>query len=559
PRRGTRARNQHHDPGAFAEDPERLAPNPERAALGDFSASAECQTKSGASASAAAQPPSTETLARVLPESPAPGAPDPTTVAAGLPSVVVSHTSASTGYRIDPERGTVARAEALVRGISITIPAVGGQPAIVIRIDGAYSLAESAAKGVPGTTGTVHRRVLWGVHIAGGGQHFERELCATEECLFQARDALNQLLGDRGRARVPTAEPALSAGSPGGYTAAVQMEKFEAINRSVVDGDSAKEVPVMDIVLFNDSLVAGKQRQIIQLAGVKTNSQYGIFCLGGGTVQDGECVLPVVPGGSITVSLTDDEGTPLPGAEFQAAGAERAACTTDGEGRCHMIDLKPGTYTVTETTPPPDYAPAAPLRVQVRSGSAASATFVNFRGVGYIEISLSDAVSGAPLAGGTFEVQSGGNPFVKCTTNRAGLCEFVISGGREANEVPLGQYAVRQLTAPKGYEPISDPTSVSLTKPQQVARLPYTNGPAGGVDADVLGGIEGPATLAPVAATDGGGLGGLFDALDDLGQWIRRNPGEALMFASSLALFASPFWASWRRRLLLGIPRRPGT
>src|SRR5687767_13774551 len=130
-----------------------------------------------------------------------------------------------------------------------------------------------------------------------------------------------------------------------------------------------------------------------------------------------------------------------------------------------MIDVRAGRYTVTETRAPVGDVPSAPVSVQVVPKAGASATFVNVPGVAAIEISLSDATTKAPLKGGVFQVTSGGAPFATCTTVDAGLYPLSYPGAKVPNEVPLGQYTVQQMTAPSGYQPVTDPVSVSLDLP----------------------------------------------------------------------------------------------
>ncbi len=463
--------------------------------------------------------------------------------------------------RRDGKLGVVSRVESLTRGINISLPGVS------IEIGGVYAVAETRAKGRPGTAETTYDRMLWGVRavdLTGEQPVVHCEMCATEEQMQQLAEGLSTILGDRGQARVPDPDGTLREGTPGGYQAGIQLDDFQNISNMIVNGDGAPEVAAFEITIFNDSQPWGRQRQIFQFAGTLANSQYGIFCLGGGEAEGGKCVLPPLEGGAITVSLEDGEtGEALSGATFEVDGPESGSCATDAAGRCTISDLEPGQYTISETQAPDGYLAADDLTATVNAGSATSARFVNLRNAGRIEISLADAETGEPLANGEFTVwaDQGGDGtvdptdpvFATCATADSGLCTLEHANGATSNEVPLGSYAVEQTAAPAGYEAVADRVPFTLELPGQVAALPFTNG-SGATGAAVLSsGTAGIQNASAGSTTGGGGFSGfLDDFFDNFRNFLRRGPGEALLMAASTLLFAGPLLASWRRRLLLG-------
>lgn len=530
-------------------------------ALNGFTANVNCTVPTEVRASANTSAPSVSDLAKAAADNLRRNAPPSATpwinlvdnlvgaVSKALPKVTVASTSTSTRSYLDPNLGVVTVTESIVKGVDI-----GG----VIQIAGIYSRATSVAHGRPGTARASYERALWGVVAPG----VNCNLCASEQQMEQLASGLSAALGDRGRVIIPKIDTALLTGTPGGYQAAVQRDPFTAASNDIVSGDGLKDVPAIEFQFYNDGLQWGRQRQILQFAGVKANSQYGIFCLGGGTVNNGHCVPPPTPPNSLTISLTDQKFKPLAGGTFTARGPEEQSCTTAPDGRCTMPNLANGTYTVSETKAPDGYSKAKDVSVKM-SGGSRTANFVNNLDAGRITITLADSDSGAPLAGGVFEVVSDANknsvreptdPVVaKCTSDATGACPLKGAKG-DVQFVSLGAYVVQQVSAPKGYEPAA-PTAFALVKPGDEASLDFTNGRNPTVVLGISGGAD---PIASVSPTAGGGFGNLpFGPLADLFGWAIRNPGQAILFAASVGLFGMPMWQSWKRRQLIGASIRP--
>lgn len=191
----------------------------------------------------------------------------------------------------DPERGLLVRAEAWVSGVAVPL----GRS--TLRIDLVRAVATSWSNGRPskGARASFERAVC-GVRTGNEPPSpCYRQVLATgcqvglpeqagplaEEHRGFCRDDLaalaslaNRALGGRARLRAPMPDPAYRHGSPGGFVAGIQKRPTEQLDDSLLSGDFSLEVPALEIVLERD-----EGRQILQLAGVKALTTYGIFCL----------------------------------------------------------------------------------------------------------------------------------------------------------------------------------------------------------------------------------------------------------------------------------------
>ncbi|WP_405398647.1 choice-of-anchor A family protein [Streptomyces microflavus] len=223
-----------------------------------------------------------------------------------------------------------------------------------------------------------------------------------------------------------------------------------------------------------------------------------------------DCTTPPPVTGAVEVLKTDSEtGAALPGASFQlweetngtpglqTGGGDPdtsvgASCTTDAEGACSRT-VETGTYYWQETAAPdgydlPDPAVFGPLMLTEENASAGvSVTAANTRtpvppDTGTVKLLKTDADSGRPLPGATFELweetngreglQTGGSDpdtrvGTSCTTNGAGRCSF--------GDLDHGTYYLRETGVPDGYvlpgDPVSGPYVVSGDQEVVIARL----------------------------------------------------------------------------------------
>jgi hypothetical protein len=164
----------------------------------------------------------------------------------------------------------------------------------------------------------------------------------------------------------------------------------------------------------------------------------------------------------LTKSGNDTAYLPLTGAVFTVTGPAPSAASVGtlvvGTGGVTntLTGLVPGTYTVSETTPPAGYSDASSFPVVVAAGHTTTTTSASDQvQPGLITVKKTDAATGDPLAGatfdtrydskndGTFDVDLG-----DCTTGSSGTCAPQPNDG--TGFLP-GTYLVTETSAPPGY------------------------------------------------------------------------------------------------------------
>lgn len=164
-------------------------------------------------------------------------------------------------------KGVLARTEAWAKGI--TVVGVG-------TIDMIYSEAVAQAAGLKGSAKGSHTSYLCGVNVG----LYQQQGCTRDRAdMDRAVTAINQALGARGRFRLPAPDQELLNGSPGGYQASVQKDRFEELSSRALNNDFTTQVAGAELVMLNDSATLGRARQVFQFAGVDASTSYGIFLL----------------------------------------------------------------------------------------------------------------------------------------------------------------------------------------------------------------------------------------------------------------------------------------
>ncbi|HMD44843.1 MAG TPA: SpaA isopeptide-forming pilin-related protein [Acidimicrobiales bacterium] len=169
--------------------------------------------------------------------------------------------------------------------------------------------------------------------------------------------------------------------------------------------------------------------------------------------------------GSLRIEKSGDDTAyqAIAGAVFELSGPAPsttpvATLTVGQDGSSNTASgLEPGTYTVTETMPPPGYQAVGPIQVAVADGPATTVVDVlDHVQPSTLSLVKVDRLSGAPLGGAVLDVRydpsgSGSYPvdLGTCTTSPAGACDPVGNDG--ASRFLPGDYQVTETAAPPGY------------------------------------------------------------------------------------------------------------
>lgn len=191
--------------------------------------------------------------------------------------------------------------------------------------------------------------------------------------------------------------------------------------------------------------------------------------------------------GQIDVLKTDQNGTPLEGAEFDVldtAGDVVDHIVTGSDGHAVTTQLALGTYQVVETVSPEGYVldptphtativedqttnNVVSVTVENEAVQTPDITLPEASQVGTIEITKVDD-QGNYLAGAEFDItDSNGEVVSHVTSDESGIARAV--------DLPLGDYVVTETVAPQGYELDTTEYPISITAEAKVARLEIVN------------------------------------------------------------------------------------
>lgn len=185
------------------------------------------------------------------------GLPDPAD-----PVIAISGTASDATSELTAE-GQVTTAVASAYGVRIGPLTIGE----------VRSVAVSRAQGRPDTAAADLTRLWCGVSFEGESAE-DGCIDATSDDARRLIDATNQALG-RVRISVPAA---LEEATPGGFQAVVTKDPDQRGADQAVNDDDSHTVSGMQVTVFNDG-AQGRNRYIVQLAGVHTEARYGIVLL----------------------------------------------------------------------------------------------------------------------------------------------------------------------------------------------------------------------------------------------------------------------------------------
>lgn len=173
----------------------------------------------------------------------------------------VGRASSETKVYLDPKDGLVSVAVSRVEGIQIGPVSIGF----------IENRARAMARGRTGTAKTDEYEPVFGA-VRGPGITGCEIKCSFEEIITPINNALS------GRAEIRTLRPdrRLRTGSPGGYEAGIIKADKQRDSDNSLTGDKSREVPALEIIVYNDNPIVGRARQLVQFAGVRADAHYGI-------------------------------------------------------------------------------------------------------------------------------------------------------------------------------------------------------------------------------------------------------------------------------------------
>ena len=159
-------------------------------------------------------------------------------------------------------------------------------------------------------------------------------------------------------------------------------------------------------------------------------------------------------GATLTIIKLDAEGHQrLEGAEFdvkKADGTLVAHIATDDLGEARIRDLAWGDYTVTETRAPKgfvlDTEPKSFTVGRDNADTGIEIRFDNARKTGTVELTKTDAETGAPLAGAVYDLYATDGTLVRDDLPASGA-----DGKITVTDLAWGSYYFKERTAPAGY------------------------------------------------------------------------------------------------------------
>jgi hypothetical protein len=193
--------------------------------------------------------------------------------------------------------------------------------------------------------------------------------------------------------------------------------------------------------------------------------------------------------GSLNLSKTGNDSAyySVAGAAFSVTGPSPAVTpvgtlTVAATGLSNTLTgLQPGSYSVTETTPPTGYQSIAPVTVTVSTGHAVTTVDVlDSIQAATVTLFKVDAQTQAPLAGAVLDVKysSANNgtydqDLGTCTTSATGQCS---PAGNDGASLLPGTYKVTEVTAPPGYSLDTTFTTEILTlTPGQAGKATFAD------------------------------------------------------------------------------------
>ncbi|MCU5443768.1 SpaA isopeptide-forming pilin-related protein [Bacillus cereus] len=169
--------------------------------------------------------------------------------------------------------------------------------------------------------------------------------------------------------------------------------------------------------------------------------------------------------GSVEITKVDkDSQKVLEGVVFKVQdeqGKVVTEVTTDKEGKAKVSDLSVGKYKLVEKESLPGYKKLTePVSFEIKKGMTKVLSIKvenDLLDKGSVEVTKVDAESKIVLSGAVFEVHDKGEQVVtKVTTDKEGKANI--------SDLPVGNYTLVEVEAPKGYEKLTNPIPFEIKK-----------------------------------------------------------------------------------------------
>jgi len=175
---------------------------------------------------------------------------------------------------------------------------------------------------------------------------------------------------------------------------------------------------------------------------------------------------------SLRIEKSVQGGGSAAGFEFEVRNAQNELIgifTSDANGQVTIPNLPAGQYTVREINIPAGYEVVGenPITITVSPNQTAVARFTNRRMDGQIRIEKS-VQGGGSAAGFEFEVRNAAGDLIGTFTSGA-------NGQVTIPNLPAGQYTVREINIPAGYEVVGENPLTITVQPNQTAVARFTN------------------------------------------------------------------------------------
>ncbi|WP_345803471.1 SpaA isopeptide-forming pilin-related protein [Microbacterium sp. AZCO] len=272
--------------------------------------------------------------------------------------------------------------------------------------------------------------------------------------------------------------PGTCSSGTGGFIGAVSTADLTNPAGEAVEAGGFFEIGMNVTALTNGQVTPGCPGAAAATAYMRsfTGNNFGPTGNLKGWVGPAQVVAPSTCG-SLTIEKKNEAGAYLAGAQFTVTpnpttGAGSASVTTDATGKIvFSANVKPGTYTVTETVAPPGYVLPSPNTQTVTIGSLESKTLTFVDPLGSVTWLKKDDV-GNLLGGATFQVAATGGAaaaapwaasFPKTVVDNGANDADPVAGQFKLTGLPLGSYTVKETAAPAGYVLDSTTKSFDIT------------------------------------------------------------------------------------------------